>query len=297
MSVRIPRRTGFASPIEAIMRTPMTRGKKRRYFEYKFPTLTLNAGEINSAVIRSPDDAYFIVRALHFSVNTTANPTSLGRARISSASNKRPNFAWSNRLVPLEIFGQANTRTPHLFYKPNLIEPGSTITLEVENIDASQHLYQVTLVGELVWDLSVEELAIYSSYAWFGYFTTFTNDKSVLPTNTFEMRTQPDADFYITHFTALNFGTTNAAGTGPTRTIIRLGTQGNPIMDQPISNTNLFGSYYNLTIVPVTSIGPTPLPIPLRVSANSNITIQATRDDSQSGGTAEILLEGIKVFK
>lgn len=295
-------RSGFASPIAALQQTPILRGKKRQYYEFQFPALTLNRDEFNSEVFRTPGDAWFLCRQILYTVQVTNQPSQLGRARISSASERRPNFAWTNELVSLELLGSTNPRTPHYLWKPTLIEPNSAVTLEVQNIDTSQHVYHVTLVGELIWGLTEAEIAHFTSYAWFGYAITFSpnSNQATIPNiiaGRNEIRTHPDADFYITHLVSTRFGPSNAAGTGPTRTKIILGSQGEPIMDNPINNDLLFGSYYNLTVVPVTSIGPTPLPYPIRIPANSSIIVQATQADAaSSSGDEEILFEGIKVF-
>jgi len=68
-------------------------------------------------------------------------------------------------------------------------------------------------------------------------------------------------------------------------------------MQEMVSNILLFGSYYNMTVVPVTSIGPTPLPFPIKVTANSSIFLQAMQADASTAADEEILFEGIKVFK
>ena len=302
MPETIPRRLSFASPIEAILQTPILRGKKRKYYEFQFPAITLNREEINSQVIRTPEGAYFLCRQILYTVQATSQPSQLGRARISSASVNRPNFAWTNELVSLELLGSTNPRTPHFLYRPTMIEPGSSLSLEVQNIDTSQHIYHVTLVGELIYDLTLEEIAFFSSYAWFAYRISFAPNANAaanptIASSTFELRTHPDADFYITHLVSTRFTRSNAAATGPTRTRVILGSQGEPIMQEMVSNILLFGSYYNMTVVPVTSIGPTPLPFPIKVTANSSIFLQAMQADASTAADEEILFEGIKVFK
>lgn len=287
----------FQPRLDALAPTPSLDGRIRRAYQYKFPRLDLNPGDLNSVMLRIPAGAHFVVRQIYYSVTQTSNPINLGFARITTSSLRRSNFQWMNDLVPFELFASANSRTPQYLAKPILIEPSTSVMLEVKNTTSSSHQYDVTLVGELIFDMSPLEVEQFMNHAWFMFVATLTPAAASQTTAFFEIRNHPDADFFITHLTTLRYGASNSAVLGPTRILITPASQGEPIMDDWIDTTLICGSYYNLTSVPRGAVAPRPLPEPYQIEANGSLNISAIQPDAPAPADITLALEGVKIFR
>ena len=290
-------RAGYGSRLDLVAPAPRLFGRSRRHYRFHFPQLSLNAGDIDTRVIRIPGDAHFLVRQVLYSVTLTSNPIALGKARITTASARRASNPWMQELTPLELFASANFRTPHHLSRPVLLEPGTSATLEVQNTTSSTHAYDVTLVGELIFDMAPAEAEALMRYNWFGFYVNITPQALAQPTTFVEVRNQPDADFYITHLPSNRIGPTNSNVLGPTLLQLIPSSTGRPFSDTLIPTSLLCGLYYNLTSVPVTSVGPQPLPEPYLIEANGSVRIQCIQPANPAPTALDLLLEGVKVFK
>lgn len=284
----------FVSAFRAL-RFPDFKTKIRRPVDLGFPTLSLNAGEIDASVLRIPGKTHFRCRQISYAVGLTSQPANLGRARITPASDRRPNMQWMNELVPLELFAGASPLTPNVLPVDLLIEPGTSVSLELQNVDSSSHTYDITLSGDYVYDLSPEEVELMNRYSWFSFYREITPTQSASG-NFVEVRNQPDADFFITHLASLQIGPSDDAAVGPARVLLEAASQAQPFMDEEVAMTLLAGAYYNMTLTPRTSIGPQQLPEPLLLERNASLYMKARQPDDASPAQIGMLFSGFKVY-
>lgn len=148
-------------------------------------------GVASSLTIQIDNDAHFLVEAIQLISGLQTRSQDLADVQISDSVGGMP---WSNVALPMrDLAGKGDC--PKYLSHPNLIAPGATVTLAIQNLTGSDTQFYAALVGRKIANITPNEEAFLRKRLWFQHVISVATLAASSARTTASVQVQPDGSF------------------------------------------------------------------------------------------------------